>query len=202
MACEGRCCAAHNSVTCLCRTMHAPCSDRTVTVPSPDYCHALTKTGQQPNKDLTRTVPGLFHRTLNVLSPCCRWTLHGPCMHHALTMLSSNQSRTELAPYCDRAINITALEPCRNWSVQGPRKDHARTVLGPYKDRAVTVLSPCCHHAITALTLNQVKPCFYRQLYAIQTCLWVTGANRSIPVFRECFCRADVRAGTCAKPST
>ncbi len=153
MACEGRCCAAHNSVKCLCCTMHAPCSDRTVTVPSPDHQHALTKSGQQPNKDRTRTVPGPFHRTITVLSPCCHWTLHGPCMHHALTTLSSNQARTEPRPYCDSAMTITALEPCRNWTVQGPCKDQARTVLGPGKDRAVTVLSPCRHRAMTALTL-------------------------------------------------
>ena len=137
-------------------------------VPSPDHRHAVTKTGQQPNKDRTRTVPGLFHRTITVLSPCCYWTLHGPGMHHALTMLSPKQARTELRPYCDRAMTITALEPCRNWTVQGLCKDFASTVLGPGKDRAVTALSPCRHRAITALTLNQVTPCFYRQLYAIK----------------------------------
>ena len=156
--------------------MHTPCSDRTVTVLSPDHFHALTNTGQQPIKDRTRTVPGLFHRTSTVLSPDQHRAVTGPCTdhartnrHHAWTMLSSNQARTELRPYYDRALTITALEPCRKWTVQGPCKDHARTVLGPCKDRAVTVLSPCCHHAITALSPNQVKPCFYRQLYAIRS---------------------------------
>jgi len=123
--------------------MHAPCSNRTVTVPSPDHRHALTKTGQQPNKDLTRTVPGLFHRPITVLSPCCHWTLHGPCMRHALTMLASNQARTEHRPYCDRAMTITALEPCRNWTVQGPCEDRAGTRQGPCCNRSFTVLSPC-----------------------------------------------------------
>jgi len=142
MACVGRCCAARSSVKCLCRTMHAPCSDRTVTVPSPDHLHALTKSGQQPNKDLTRTVPGLFHRTITVLSPCCHWTMHGPCMHHAWTTLSPNHARTEPRPCCDRAMTVTALGPCRKWTMQGPYK-------GPCWDRSFTVLSPFFHRTVT-----------------------------------------------------
>ena len=134
--------------------------------PTPD--NNQSRTGQGPFQDCF-TGPALCcHRTSTVLSLDPARTMHGPCRHHAWTMLSSNQARTELRPYYDRAWTITALEPCRNWTVQGPCKDHARTVLGPCKDRAVTVLSPCCHRAITALSLNQVKPCFYRQLYAIR----------------------------------
>ena len=138
--------------------------------PTPD--NNQSRTGQGPFQDCF-TGPALCcHRTSTVLSLDHARTMHGPCRHHAWTMLSSNQARTELRPYYDRALTITALEPCRNWTVQGPCKDHARTVLGPCKDRAVTVLSPCCHRAITALSLNQVKPCFYRQLYAIHTPTW------------------------------
>ena len=81
-------------------------------------------------------------------------------------MLSSNQARIELRPYCDRALTITALEPCRNWTVQEPCKDHARTVLGPGKDRAVTVLSPCWHRAVTALGKTMILPEIVRRKLA------------------------------------
>ena len=117
----GRCCAAHSSEKCLCCTMHAPCSDRTVTLSSPDHLYAHTRSGRQPNKDLTRTVPAPFQDCFAGPSLCCHHAVTGPCTdhacNHALTMLSPNHARME-------------PRPCR---------DHARTMQGPYCHRSFTV---------------------------------------------------------------
>ena len=44
MAWVGRCCAARSGVKCLCRTVHAPCSDRTVSMHSPEADNNQTRT--------------------------------------------------------------------------------------------------------------------------------------------------------------
>ena len=104
--------------------------------------------------------PGLFTGPALSLDPAR--TMHGPCRHHAWTMLSSNQARTELRPYYDRALTITALEPCRNWTVQGPCKNRAGTMQGPCCNRSFTVLSPCHHRTVAEPGKTMLLPAIVR----------------------------------------
>ena len=151
---------------CEC-TVQGPYCDRAVTGPFPCTHQHRTTTNQGPDRDRSRTVSPDQHCAVTGPAPCCHWTMHGPCTDHAGTMLGPCCHRTKHAPNSDHTMTVHGLSPHSNRAGTGPCKDHARTVLGPCKDRAVTVLSPCCHRAITALSLNQVKPCFYRKLYAI-----------------------------------
>ena len=81
MAWVGRCCAARSGVKCLCRTVHAPCSDRTVTVLSPDRLHAPSACIHQKR---TTTKQGPFQDCVTVLLLDPARTMHAPCFDLAV----------------------------------------------------------------------------------------------------------------------